>query len=36
MALLYPHVKLQEGERDITLFRVEVLGEKKGRPRPYV
>jgi lysine 6-dehydrogenase len=34
-ALLYPHVKLEEGERDITLFRVEALGEKKGRPRKY-
>jgi lysine 6-dehydrogenase len=34
-AVLYPHVKLEEGERDITLFRVEVMGEKKGRPRRY-
>ncbi len=34
-ALLYPHVKLEEGEKDITLFRVEALGEKKGRPRKY-
>jgi len=34
-AVLYPHVKLQESERDITLFRVEVLGEKNGRPRQY-
>jgi len=33
--LLYPHVKLEEGEKDITLFRVEALGEKKGRPRKY-
>ncbi len=33
--LLYPHVKLEEGERDITLFRVEAIGEKKGRPRRY-
>jgi len=29
-AVLYPLVKLQEGERDIVLFRVEALG-KKGR-----
>ncbi len=33
--LLYPHVKLEEGERDITLFRVEALGEKDGYPRKY-
>lgn len=33
--LLYPHVKLEEGERDITLFRVEAAGEKDGRPRRY-
>jgi saccharopine dehydrogenase-like NADP-dependent oxidoreductase len=30
-AVLYPHVKLEEGERDITCFRVELLGEKDGR-----
>jgi saccharopine dehydrogenase-like NADP-dependent oxidoreductase len=34
-ALLYPHVKLEEGEIDITCFRVEAIGEKKGRPRKY-
>ena len=34
-AALYPHVRLEEGERDITLFRVEVSGEKDGRPRYY-
>ena len=34
-ALLYPHVKLEEGERDITLFRVEATGEKDGYPRRY-
>jgi len=33
--VLYPHVKLEEGERDITLFRVEAMGEKEGRPRRY-
>jgi lysine 6-dehydrogenase len=33
--LLYPYVKLEEGERDITLFRVEAIGEKKGYPRRY-
>jgi saccharopine dehydrogenase-like NADP-dependent oxidoreductase len=34
-ALLYPRVRLAEGERDITLFRVEAMGEKDGRPRYY-
>ena len=33
--LLYPHVKLEEGEQDITLFRVEVMGEKDGFSRRY-
>ncbi len=30
-ALLYPRVKLAEGEQDLTLFRVEVMGRKAGR-----
>jgi lysine 6-dehydrogenase len=30
-ALLYPHVKLNEGEYDITTFRVEVSGLKAGQ-----
>jgi len=34
-ALLYPRVRLEEDERDITVFRVEALGEKEGRPRKY-
>ena len=34
-AVLYPHVKLEEDERDITIFCVEVSGIKKGRPRRY-
>ena len=34
-ALLYPHVRLEDGERDITCFRVKALGEKDGRPRQY-
>jgi lysine 6-dehydrogenase len=29
-AVLYPHVKLKEGERDLTLFRVEAIGKKDG------
>ncbi len=33
--LLYPYVKLEQGERDITLFRVEVVGQQDGRPRRY-
>jgi len=34
-ALLYPHVRLEEGERDITLFRVEAVSGEDGRPRRY-
>jgi lysine 6-dehydrogenase len=34
-AVLYPHVKLEEGEQDITVFRVEVIGVKDGRGRRY-
>jgi lysine 6-dehydrogenase len=34
-ALLYPRVRLQEGEGDITLMRVEALGEKDGEPCRY-
>jgi lysine 6-dehydrogenase len=30
-AVLYPHVRLEEGERDLTLFRVEAIGKKDGR-----
>ena len=33
--LLYPRVRLEEGERDITVFRVEVMGGKEGLPRRY-
>lgn len=34
-ALLYPRVRLEEGERDITCFRVEALGQLDGCPRRY-
>lgn len=34
-AALYPHVRLREDERDLTIFRVEVRGEKDGFPRRY-
>jgi lysine 6-dehydrogenase len=34
-AVLYPRVRLEEGERDITVFRVEVFGETDGCPRRY-
>jgi lysine 6-dehydrogenase len=34
-AVLYPRVRLEEGERDITVFRVEAVGEKEGRQRKY-
>jgi lysine 6-dehydrogenase len=30
--LLYPKVRMEEGERDITLFRVDVHGVKNGKP----
>jgi saccharopine dehydrogenase-like NADP-dependent oxidoreductase len=31
-AVLYPHVRMTPEDRDITTFRVEVIGEKNGRP----
>jgi len=34
-AVLYPMVKLEDEERDITCFRVELLGEKDGRSCLY-
>jgi saccharopine dehydrogenase-like NADP-dependent oxidoreductase len=34
-AVLYPRLKMAEGERDLTLLRVEVIGEMGGRPRRY-
>ena len=34
-AVLYPRVTLEEGERDITLFRVEARGKKDGVPRRH-
>jgi lysine 6-dehydrogenase len=34
-ALLYPRVRLEEGERDITVFRVEAVGEKDGCKQRY-
>jgi lysine 6-dehydrogenase len=34
-AVLYPRVRLEEGERDITLFRVEARGKKNGIPRRH-
>ena len=33
--MLYPHVKMNEDDRDITIFRVDAVGEKKGHPRRY-
>jgi len=33
--VLYPRVRLEEGERDITLFRVEAVGKKEGVLRRY-
>ncbi len=34
-AVLYPHVRLRAEERDLTVFRVEVSGEKGGFPRRH-
>ena len=34
-AVLYPKVKLDDSEHDITCFRVELAGEKDGRPCHY-
>jgi lysine 6-dehydrogenase len=34
-AVLYPQVKLEVGERDITCFRVTLIGEKDGKPCTY-
>ncbi len=34
-AVLYPRVRLEEGERDITVFRVQVFGEANGCPQRY-
>jgi lysine 6-dehydrogenase len=34
-ALLYPRVRLAEGERDLTLFRVEVVGDRQGHRQRY-
>jgi saccharopine dehydrogenase-like NADP-dependent oxidoreductase len=34
-AVLYPRVRLEPGERDLTLLRVEVLGEARGRRVRY-
>jgi saccharopine dehydrogenase-like NADP-dependent oxidoreductase len=31
-ALLYPRVRMVDGDRDITCFRVEAIGEVEGRP----
>ena len=33
--LLYPHVQMQEGDRDITTFRVEASGEQAGKRKTY-
>ena len=34
-AVLYPHVKLEPDERDLTIFSVDVLGEVDGYQRSY-
>jgi lysine 6-dehydrogenase len=34
-AVMYPHVKLEENEEEITVFRVEVSGQKDGNACRY-
>lgn len=34
-AVLYPHVKMADHDRDVTIMRVEVNGRKDGMPRTY-
>jgi saccharopine dehydrogenase-like NADP-dependent oxidoreductase len=34
-AVLYPRVRLEEGERDITCFRVVAAGQQAGQPQVY-
>jgi lysine 6-dehydrogenase len=34
-AVLGPRVRLEPGERDLVLLRVDALGERDGRPRRY-
>lgn len=34
-AVMYPRVKLEEGEREVTLFKVEVSGQKDGQACRY-
>ncbi len=34
-AVLYPHVRMRDDDRDITILRVEMAGQRKDRPRRY-
>ena len=34
-AVLSPHVTLEDGEPDITIFRIDITGKRKGRSRHY-
>jgi lysine 6-dehydrogenase len=34
--LLYPHVKFEEGDQDVTLFRVEVVGQRAGQRERHI
>ncbi|MCB0159691.1 MAG: hypothetical protein KDD83_16270, partial [Caldilineaceae bacterium] len=34
-AVLYPHVKMADADRDVTIMRVDVSGRKDGLPRTY-
>lgn len=35
-AVLYPHVRMGEEDRDITVFQVAVSGQRRGQPASYV
>lgn len=34
-AVLYPHVRMLDDDRDITILRVDIVGSRKDRPRRY-
>jgi lysine 6-dehydrogenase len=34
-AVLHPHVRMEEDDRDLTIVRVDVSGSRKGMPRRY-
>lgn len=34
-AVLFPHVRMREDDRDITILRIDIVGTRKDRPRSY-